>query len=242
MSNPAGNPNWKGASGNPDGRKPGSRNRRTAEIVQQINKMIYAGQGQDPLVRLFELTNSEDGALAASASNMLAPFLHSKVQPSPLPRFIEAAPELPPLTSLQNAVQSIALISAAMAENRLDVQSGQDLIASINAYISGRNIQAIEELQARVDLIESQAQNQPPQTQNVVGGLPPLPGTNVILNRQPVAPEIDHDPAPSWESKHEPSSSEPSETEPVSAESQANDPTITFAPPADWDADHWKCR
>jgi hypothetical protein len=166
---------------------------------------------------------------------MLAPYLHGKLVPKADPRFIEAAPELPPLTSLQNAVQSIALISAAMAENRLDVQSGQDLIASINAYISGRNIQAIEELQARVDLIENNVANNPPAIPPVQGGLPSLPGTSIIMERQPVAPEIDHDPAPAWESKHEQSSSPGSEP-------KANEPTITFAHPAEWDAEHWKCR
>ena len=78
---------------------------------------------------------------------MLAPYLHPKLQSTPSPRFIETELVLPPLDSLENAVQSIALIEAAVAENRLDVQSAQDLIGMINAFIAGKNIMEIAELQ-----------------------------------------------------------------------------------------------
>ena len=114
---------------------------------------------------------------------MLAPFLHSKLTATPAPRFIETELTLPPLDSLENAVQSIALIEAAVAENRLDVQSAQDLIGMINAYLAGKNIMEIAELQERLTNIETSIANAPANSQlpHVTGGLPSLPGTDVIM-------------------------------------------------------------
>ena len=121
----------------------------------------------------------------ASAASMLAPYLHGKLQSIPVPRFVEAELTLPPLDSLENAVQSIALIEAAVAENRLDVQSAQDLIGMINAYIAGKNIMEIAELQERLANIEQAIAAQPAssQTVHVQGGMPALPGTNITMPR-----------------------------------------------------------
>jgi hypothetical protein len=94
--------------------------------------------------RLSELqANSQDEGIRATAPNMLAPFLHSKLQSKPAPRFIEAELTLPPLTSLDTAVESIAKIESAVAANQLDVQSGQELIGMIEAYIRGKNIMEV---------------------------------------------------------------------------------------------------
>ena len=166
-----------GETGNAEGRQVGSRNKRTQIIINQI---IKAGH-KDPLLTLAELqANSQDEFIRASAANMLAPFLHSKLQSTPSPRFIETELVLPPLDSLENAVQSIALIEAAVAENRLDVQSAQDLIGMINAFIAGKNIMEIAELQERLAAIESAVAASPASSQTVIGGLPPLPGTSIL--------------------------------------------------------------
>jgi hypothetical protein len=65
MSNPTGIGGFKpGEAGNPNGRPPGSRNKRTHLIIQQI---IKSG-GKDPLVRLSELvTSSQDESIAAAS-------------------------------------------------------------------------------------------------------------------------------------------------------------------------------
>jgi hypothetical protein len=179
--NPVPNSTWTpGVSGNPNGRPRGSRNIRTTEIVNQI---IKSGN-KDPLVTLSELqANSADEAIRATAANMLAPFLHSKLTATPAPRFIETEITLPPLDSLENAVQSIAIIEAAVAENRLDVQSANDLIGMINAFIAGKNVMEIAELQERLTAIESAIAASPASAQvvHVEGGMPPLPGTDVIM-------------------------------------------------------------
>ena len=170
-----------GESGNPNGRPIGSRNKRTQQIVQQI---INSGN-KDPLVTLSELqANSTDEGIRATAANMLAPFLHSKLTAMPAPRFIETTELiLPPLNSLEHAVQSIAVIETAVAANQLDVQSAQDLIGMINAYIAGKNIMEVAELQDRLYVLEQAIAAQPSTSQlmHVQGGLPSLPGTNITM-------------------------------------------------------------
>jgi hypothetical protein len=180
-TNPTGKGGFiQGESGNPNGRPVGARNRRTKEIIEQI---IKSGN-KDPLVTLSELqANSQDESIRASAANMLAPFLHSKLTATPAPRFVETEITLPSLDSLEHAVESIALIESAVAENRLDVQSAQDLIGMINAYIAGKNIMEIAELQERLANIEQSIAASPAssQTVHVQGRMPALPGTNITM-------------------------------------------------------------
>jgi hypothetical protein len=80
-----GNPNWTpGQSGNPEGRPKGSRNKRTQEILDLIQ-----GRGdKDPLDALSDIiTTNKDPSIVAQASNILAPYLHSKRSTTPAPRF-----------------------------------------------------------------------------------------------------------------------------------------------------------
>ena len=175
------------------------RNHRANNRVRQQRSASHLSELQ---------ANSTDEAIRATAANMLAPFLHSKLTATPAPRFIETELTLPPLDSLENAVQSIALIEAAVAENRLDVQSAQDLIGMINAYIAGKNIMEIAELQERLTNIETSIANNPQaQLPHVTGGLPVMPGCeNVILPNINGVPASLPSPAPS------PGLGEPSQT------------------------------
>jgi hypothetical protein len=169
-----------GETGNPEGRPVGARNRRTTLIIQQI---IKSGN-QDPLLTLSELqAKSTDESIRATAANMLAPFLHSKLQSVPTPRFIETELTLPPLTTLDSALQNIAVIEAAVADNKLDVASGQELIAMIEAFVRTKNILEVQELQERLTVLEATIAAQPSTSQlmHVQGGLPSLPGTNITM-------------------------------------------------------------
>ena len=56
---------------NPNSRPVGSRNKRTAEVLE----LIKSAGHQDPLLTLAELqANSPDEAIRAQAANMLAPY------------------------------------------------------------------------------------------------------------------------------------------------------------------------
>ena len=159
-----------GTSGNPNGRPSGARNRRTQEVLDQI---IKSGK-KDPLLALSELiTNAQDESVRASAASMLAPYLHGKLQSIPVPRFVEAELQLPPLTSLESALESIAKIQAAVAGNQLDIQNAQELIAMIEAFVRTKNIMEITTLQERLDAIEQSIANNPQaQLPHIEGGLP----------------------------------------------------------------------
>jgi hypothetical protein len=166
-----------GESGNPYGRPPGSRNKRTQQILGEIKKLGH----KDPLIALSEIiTNSQDESIRATASSMLAPYMHSKSAP----KFIEpeVPVDFPPLDSLEHAVESIAKVKGALIEGKLSVEDAQILIATDEAYIRGKNIMEVQELQDRLYTLEQAIASQPTTpTLHVQGGLPPLPGANITM-------------------------------------------------------------
>jgi hypothetical protein len=93
MANPNGNPAW--VPGHKFGRPKGSRNRRRQEVIDLIQ-----GRGdKDPLDALSEIiTKNQDPAIVATASNILAPYLHSKVSTTPAPRFVPVPVQVPTFT------------------------------------------------------------------------------------------------------------------------------------------------
>jgi hypothetical protein len=132
------------------------------------------------------------------AANMLAPYLHSKVA-RPRSKFIEPEAELtlPPLDSLEHAVKSIAQIKTALVEGTLSTDDAQQLIAVDQAYIAGKSAVELVDLQQRLDAIEATISTQPTTpTFRVQGGLPPLPGTNIIMQSEPVPRRINGGHAP----------------------------------------------
>lgn len=70
-----------GAVSNPAGRPKGARNKRTQEILD----LIQARGDTDPLDALSNIiTTNKDPAIVAQASNILAPYVHSKRGTPPL--------------------------------------------------------------------------------------------------------------------------------------------------------------
>jgi hypothetical protein len=149
------NPNFKeyawkpGVSGNPGGRPAGSRNIRTQEVLD----LIRAQGHKDPLVTLSELQNSsDDDGIRATAANMLAPYLHSKLAAKPQPPdpvYVEQAINLPRPTTIKQAYENIALLTeyALIDEAKLLAAQG----------------------------------GSPEQVIRIEGGMPVLPGTNIIM-------------------------------------------------------------
>ena len=115
--------------------------------------------------------------LKVTAANYLAPYLHSKYGTKIPPRYIMEPVELPHLepTSIEQANTNINYISARKAAGTLDLEFANSLIND-NRVIAN-NIVAEEELKLKL----TAQHGHPNQVIRIEGGLPPLPGTNVIM-------------------------------------------------------------
>jgi hypothetical protein len=159
-----------GQSGNLNGRPSGARNRRTQEILD----LIKASGHKDPLLALSELvSHSKDEAVVAQASSMLAPYLHSKLASTPAPRYIEASIHVPEFHTIVDVERFLNHIARHVGRGTLSIDHGKELAELaknwVNAHYAG------DELGLKL------AGKSPGQyvTIRVVGGLPPLPGTNI---------------------------------------------------------------
>ena len=140
-----------GQSGNPGGRPPGSRNTKTKEILAAIKE---AGH-KDPLFVLSDLaTNSTDEGIRQAAASSAAPYVHSKWQATPVPRFIDIPLNVPEFTSVSDANQFLAKIDALTANGELDFQSALDLTTITKAYIDSVTASDIE---LRIRALEEQS-------------------------------------------------------------------------------------
>jgi hypothetical protein len=162
-----------GQIGNPNGRPLGSRNKRTKEIIQ----LIIESNNKDPLITLSEISsNDPDSAIRATAANMLAPYMHSKMQSTPAPRFVEESFDIPTFTHLSDAEQFLGRIAALVSSGSLDIQTGLELSTLAKNWIDAqyaREELAIKQINAGTTEHE--------QVIKVTGGLPALPGTNITM-------------------------------------------------------------
>jgi hypothetical protein len=197
MSN---NPNlhnqyWKpGESGNPNGRPSGSRNKRTQEILN----LLQERGDKDPLDFLSEVITSNNHyspELKVSAANYLTPYLHSKRSvAAPAPRYIDSPVQVPEFTSIDQAEAFLASLPVLLGRGELDSQTALELSTLTRAWISARHER--EELQLKIQSHGGLGD----QTIRIEGGLPALPGTNIIMperNQDLNGNTIDHDPASS---------------------------------------------
>ena len=170
-----------GQIGNPNGRPLGSRNKRTKEIIQQI----IESNNKDPLITLSEISSSDpDSAIRATAANMLAPYMHSKMQSTPTPRFVEESFDIPTFTHLSDAEQFLARIAALVSSGSLDIQTALELSTLAKNWIDAQY--AREELAIKQ---YNAGSTEHEQTIRIEGGLPALPGTNITM------PTLDAKPA-----------------------------------------------
>src|SRR5262249_51599302 len=162
-----------GQIGNPNGRPLGSRNKRTKEIIQQI----IESNNKDPLITLSEISSSDpDSAIRATAANMLAPYMHSKMQSTPASRFVEESFDIPTFAHLSDAEQFLARIVALVSSGSLDIQTSLELSTLAKNWIDAQY--AREEL--AIKQINS-GTTEHEQVIRVTGGLPALPGTSIVM-------------------------------------------------------------
>jgi hypothetical protein len=185
-----------GPGGNPKGRKPGSLNRRDAEIWARLE----ARGDLDPADFLSSLvTNTKEPTeLRAQAANMLLPYKYGKRGVIPVPRFIEPMP-LPTFNSIEDAENFLAEITRNTAVGELDIQSALELSTLARNWILSKHAAAELELK-RITAGETTGD----QIIRIEGGLPALPGTNITMPElgsingyelpRPIPPTIEHEP------------------------------------------------
>jgi hypothetical protein len=161
-----------GVSGNPNGRPKGARNRRTQEVLDLIQ-----GRGdKDPLDALSEIvTTNQDANIVATASNILAPYLHSKKSTLPPKRYVEEVIEVPDFQSIDQAQDFQKDLARRAAAGELELQVAQDISALIGHWIRSRQ-DSIE-----LDLKVQAAGGSGEQIIRIEGGLPVMPGHEQLI-------------------------------------------------------------
>ena len=161
-----------GHTNNPIGRPPGSRNKRTQEVLDQIK----ARGDKDPLDALSEIiTKNQDPSIVAQAANMLAPYVHSKRSAVLVPRYAEHPISVPEFLTVEDAEKFLGHIPVLVDRGELDFQSAQDFSTLTRNWLSAK----YERDEMRIKMAAANAVPNP--TITIKGGLPPLPGTSVIM-------------------------------------------------------------
>jgi hypothetical protein len=154
------------------GRPPGAANKRSEELRRRLRD-----RGDiDPAEFCSSIVSNtnESTELRLQASNFLLPYLYPKRGAVATPRYINDPVQLPEPTTIEQANRNIAYISNLKAQGLIDLDFANSLIAD-NTTIAN-NLIAEEELQFKIS---------PPETRDttihITGGLPELPGCNVMM-------------------------------------------------------------
>jgi hypothetical protein len=138
-------------------------------------KLIELGH-RDPLETLSELqNNSQDEAIRATAANMLAPYLHSKLSAIPTPVYINVEVTILVHEDPQDLSQvraNKARIASLLASGLLDLASADKLLAVQNS-IAADMIDETKLLAA--------SGGSPEQTIYIEGGMPVMPGCEEVI-------------------------------------------------------------
>jgi hypothetical protein len=195
----------KGETGNPNGRPKGSRNKRTQEILD----LIQERGDKDPLDALSDIiTTNKDPAIVTQASNILAPYLHSKRSTTPAPRFFPEPITVPTFPTIEEAEDYLAKLPVLLGNCSLDSQSALELSTLVRNWIEAKLAHT------GIDLKVAAQGSRGDQIIRIEGGLPRLPGTQTIMPDLNNGHEFGHElpaPEPPSESvQHAPEQQEPS--------------------------------
>jgi hypothetical protein len=120
------------------------------------------------------VTHGTDEGLRIEAANYILPFKHAKRAPVPAPRFIEEPTTVPEFHSIQQAEDYLASIPVMLGRGELDSPTALELSQLTKNWLDA--IYAHQEYDLKLEAQGEGAE----QTIRIVGGLEPLPGTNII--------------------------------------------------------------
>src|SRR5499427_6966317 len=116
------------------GRRPGSRNKRTAEIFHRLES-----RGDlDPADLLSSIVTNpqEQQELRIQAAGLLMPYKYGKHGSIPPLRYIELQIDVNEFTHVSDAENFLAKIALLVARGHLDIQQGQELQGLVTAWIN----------------------------------------------------------------------------------------------------------
>jgi hypothetical protein len=163
-----------GISGNPRGRKPGWRKK----AQPWLGVTLEGDNAPDSLEYLASVVAADKAPTSyrIQAAAVLAPFQHSKSTV----RLISTPIELPAADNVEDAASAIAKLPVLAAAGTIGLDEAGDLANLMKAYIEARVALDNEARLARIE--EMVARLSPPTIEvAVTGGMPNLPGTDVIL-------------------------------------------------------------
>jgi hypothetical protein len=152
--------------------------------AQQIRQAAQEQHLEDPVLFQHRLlaNDSLPLGLRATIAAAISPYYHPKLGISSPPRFIEVDVAVPDFQSIEEAQEFLADLSKNFAAGEIGAQSALDLSTLVRNWISARH--ATEELELkRLAASASTA----PNVIHIEGGLPDLPGTNIIMP-EPLTP------------------------------------------------------
>jgi hypothetical protein len=170
-----------GQSGNPKGQKPGWSTFKKSTVL----KDLAGGRNRvDALKFLCRVVRSSKFGIPAriQAAGLILPYQHPRVTA----RFIREKIELPAPKSVGEAMQNIALLGELGAAGKIGLDEMADLTACQRSYVEAKTALDTEE---RLLALERALERLTPAVDVIIsGGLPPLPGADVILPQLNGAP------------------------------------------------------
>jgi hypothetical protein len=111
----------KGEVGNPNGRPAGSRNKRTADLMESFERSGH----KRSVHYLSEVVHSDqlDHGIRIAAASALAPYQYAKSQSVPTPVYIDHPLDLPQPETVEQATAQIAHLGTLLASGELDLAS-----------------------------------------------------------------------------------------------------------------------
>src|SRR6516162_9707002 len=165
-----------GRSGNPEGRRPGTRPVYRPDAGDRLYLRAMDNH-RDPLEFLTAVMESPAALpqLRIHAAAILMPFKYGRVTT----RHISKPVEIPAPQSIEQANENIATIGALAAAKYMGLDEANDLIGYQKAYIEARATTDIEE---RLVAVENALKERSPIVEvKVDSDLPSLPGTQIEM-------------------------------------------------------------
>jgi hypothetical protein len=156
------------------GRPPGARNKRTAELWDLLEKR----GDRDPIEFLSQIVSDNTIPLDTrrEAARDIAPYRHSKCQPVPTPRYIDEPIEVPEFTSVAVAESFLVYLNRLYCSGTHSAESLEPAAKMTLGWIRSQYAKQGIDLKA-----QAQGATDTDTVIRIEGGLPSLPGTNVTM-------------------------------------------------------------